>query len=89
MMQVVYSSRFMLPEDEPGKLTEPARDALVAKAIIRDMEDRGRQEAPHPDANFWRGLAYCFLLESLAVAFVLLLIYGHRLATWIDSWGGK
>ena len=89
MMRVVFTPRYMLPEDEPGRLTEPARDELVARAIIRHMEDRSRQDAPRPDAKFWRGLGYCLLLETLAAAFVMLMIYGHRLALWIDSWGAR
>ena len=87
MMRVVFTPRYMLPEDEPGRLTEPARDELVARAIIRHMEDHGRQDAPRPDTKFWLG--YCLWLATLAAAFVMLMIYGHRLALWIDSWGAK
>jgi hypothetical protein len=42
-----------------------------------------------PTVNLFRGPGYCLLLYAIIAAFVALLIYGHRLAIWIDSWGAK
>jgi hypothetical protein len=50
-----------------------------------DIEaERKRQHAP--DAQFFRGCINGLLLEIVIAAFVFLMIYGHRLALWIDSW---
>ena len=50
-----------------------------------DIEaERKRQHAPDP--QFFRGCINGLLLEIVIAAFVFLMIYGHRLALWIDSW---
>jgi hypothetical protein len=48
--------------------------------------ERKRQNAPMPDPQFFRGAINGLLLEIIIAAFVFLMIYGHRLALWIDSW---
>ena len=94
-MRVVYTPRYMMPTEEPGRLTEPDRDLLAAKAIIAAMEETGRERVPLPKIDSCAAddiLATRKRRIWLAVVFVIawaILLTAPQWGPIVDSWRMK